>query len=458
VFNIGVKIAELGAATGFVRMVSRNLALGRAGELPTLAVVGLVPVAVMGVLLAVAIWTLAPGAAPLFGDDSTAEVTLYLRTLAPFLPVAALYSVVVQGTRGFGTMRPQAFVEKIGKAAAQPVAAFVVLAAGAGPRGLALAWVLPAVLAAVPASLWFRALARRAMAGAVPASVTLRAAGGDFWRFAAPRAVSQVFQVTILWFDTLLIGAILGTREAGIYAAATRFLMVGTFVAEAIMQVVGPRISGLVASRERLRAQQVYQAATGWQVLLIWPAFVLIGFFAPVLLELFGSDFVEAAPALALLAGAMVLSSLFGPSDTVILMAGRSSLSLANTVVSLSVNIAGNLLLTPRFGLVGAATAWSLSILIAGGLPAVQAWRSLDLHPWGSATLTAAAVAAGTVGSVSLVTRALVGPTRPGLLVAVVLGGGAFVAVSWGLRDRVGLLDLGRALRRRTAPTVPVAT
>lgn len=447
VFNIGVKVAELGAATGFVRMISRSLVLDRAGEIPTLVVVGLAPVAVVGVILAVILWIVAPDVAPVFGESSTPEVTRYLRTLAPFLPLAAIYSVVVQGTRGFGTMRAQTFVEKIGKAVAQPLAAFVVLTNGAGETGLALAWVVPAALATIPAAVWFHALAGRAMEGSPAPTSDARAVAGEFWRFAAPRALSQLFQVTVLWFDILLIGALLGTSEAGIYAAATRFLMVGNFVAEAIMQVVGPRISGLVSAGEIGRARQVFQSATGWQVLLIWPPFVLIGVFGAVLLQLFGDGFAVASTALAILAGAMVFSSLFGPSDTVILMAGRSSLSLFNTAVSVTLNIGGNLLLTPRFGLIGAAVAWSLSILTVSVVPAYQGWRHLRLHPFGTATCTAAVVAAAAVGVPAILARWVLGPEIEGLVAAAVVGGGAFAAAAWTLRDRIGLVELGQAFR-----------
>lgn len=450
IFNILVKVAELGAATGFIRMISRELALGRSGNLPALTIAGLVPVAAVGTGLAVASWLVAPSLATLFGAGNTAEVTTYVRTLAPFLPVMALYSVVIQGTRGFGTMRPQAFVEKIGKALIQPVAAFAVLAGGAGPRGLALAWVLPGVVAAVPAALWFRVLVRRASVPSDAAPDAVSQVSRAFWRFAAPRAVGQVFQVTVLWFDTLLIGVLLGAGQAGIYAAATRYLLVGTFVAEAIMQVVGPRVSSLVALGERSRALRIYQAATGWQVLGVWPAFLIIAAFSPVLLGFFGAGFTDAVPALTLLAVAMLASSVFGPSDTVVLMSGRSTLSLFNTVVSVVVNVGGNLVLTPRYGLTGAALAWSASMLVTGALPAAQAWRGLKLHPFGTGTGTAAAVSVVAVGGACLAMRAVAGPSLAGLVGAAVLGGAALSGLAWRARRRLDLEGLAGALRARS--------
>lgn len=449
IFNILVKVSELGAATGFVRAISRDVATGRAASVPVMTVAALVPVAVAGSVLGGLSWLLAPQFARLFAAADTAEVVVYSRTLAPFLPVAALYSVTIQGTKGFATMLPQSLIEKMGKALVQPVAALMVLSAGAGPRGLALAWVLPVVVAAVPTAIWFRALVRRATAGAGPFTTGVIDAGMEFWRFAAPRALGQIFQVTILWFDTLLIGAILGVAQAGIYAAATRYLLVGTFVAEAIMQVVAPRVSALLARGERDGARRVFQAATSWQVLLVWPVFLVVTAFSSVLLQPFGREFAAGAVPLSLLAVAILVSCIFGPSDTVILMAGRSRLSLLNTVVALTINVGGNLILTPRYGLVGAATAWAASIVAAAALPASQAWRRLGLHPFGQATATAAMAAVGTVGLTCVVARAAVGPTAGGMIGAVLIGGALFAVGASIARRRLGLLELWRAFLRR---------
>lgn len=449
IFNILVKVAELGAATGFVRAISRAVAIGRAAELPVMTLAALLPVAVAGSVLGGVSWLLAPQLARLFGETHTAGVVAYSRTLAPFLPLAALYSVAVQGTKGFGTMFPQAVIEKMGKALLQLMAAFLVLLGGASPRGLALAWVLPTVIAIIPTAAWFRKLVLRAKVGAAANTTGLVAAGAEFWRFAAPRALGQIFQVTILWFDTLLIGAILGVADAGIYAAATRYLLIGTFVAEAVMQAVAPRISVLLATSHRDHARLVFQAVTSWQVLLIWPVFLVVATFSGVLLAPFGPEFAAGVVPLSLLALAILASSVFGPSDTVMLMAGRSRLSLVNTAVALAVNVAGNVVLLPRYGLVGAALAWTASMVTAAALPGWHAWRGLGLHPFGAATATAVAVAAATVGTACVLAKSLFGVTLAGMVGAVVVGGGLYVGAGWGLRSRLGLLELRKALVRR---------
>src|SRR3546814_20827787 len=100
-------------------------------------------------------------------DGSSADgVADHLRVLAPFVPIAALYSVVVQGTRGFGTMRATVTIERIAKPLAQVVlvAAALVLASDDGGVLLDLAWAGPVAVATIPAAAGFARLAGAAIA------------------------------------------------------------------------------------------------------------------------------------------------------------------------------------------------------------------------------------------------------------------------------------------------------
>src|SRR6185503_3702716 len=104
------------------------------------------------------------------------------------------------------------------------------VAAGVGSMGIALAWWAPVALAliAVTAVLW-RSTRGDPNPSSAPASPPrdLRTLGSEFWRFAAPRGLSATFGITVTWLDTLLIGALLTSEKAGVYAAAGRFLALG---------------------------------------------------------------------------------------------------------------------------------------------------------------------------------------------------------------------------------------
>jgi O-antigen/teichoic acid export membrane protein len=166
--------------------------------------------------------------------------------------------------------------------------------------------------------------------------------------------------------------------------------------------------------------------------------------FGPVLLRLFGAGYEGGETVLVVLGVAGLVGTGVGPVDVVLLMAGRSGWNLGTTALALAVNIVLNILFVPRWGVTGAALAWSASILCSNLIPLVQSWLFLRMHPFGRGTATAVPVALVAYGGTGLLARFLLGPTLPALIATVVVGGGLHVLLLW---RRRGALEL--SLRQR---------
>ncbi len=455
IFTVVSRIAELGASTGLVRMISRDRAVGRPDRITPTLLAASMPVLVVGtVFAAVLLWS-APALADLFGGGrQTVAITDQVRILAPFVPIAALYTVLVQGSRGFGTMGVLVAVDKIGRAGALPVLAALLLAAGGGADGIVLLWGVTTAIAAVVTIGCVVALTRRATRGhPTAADGSHRRVVASFWSFSLPRAAGQSFDVAVLWLDTLLVAALIGPTAAGIYAAGTRFLLIGTFTAEAIQQAVAPRVSSLITLDQRDDARAVITQATSWQAAITWPVYLVVIAFSSVLLGVFGPEYVQAQWALILLSVGLLVAVAGGPSDAVILMSGRSRQSLANSTIAFSVNLVGNLLLVPIWGITAAGGVWAATLVVAAGLPALQARRSLGLAPWSPELGRTILVALGTVGTACVLSRAGFGATVAGLVVAIGLGTTAYAWCMWHQRRSIhlqALLDSLRGASQRT--------
>ena len=122
----------------------------------------------------------------------------------------------------------------------------------------------------------------------------------------------------------------------------------------------------------------------------------------------------------------MLVATAVGTVDIVLLMGGKSSWNLFNTVVALSSNIALNLILIPRYGGTGAAIAWSSSILFTNLLPLVQVWKFLGMHPFGRGFPKVVLAAGAAYGALGLVLRVALGTSFP---VFLALPGGGRAAV-----------------------------
>jgi O-antigen/teichoic acid export membrane protein len=460
-FTILSNSVRLGADTGLVRGVSARQALGATHELRRLVRVALGPVLLVGILVAAATWALGPllarvflhGVAPDEGTDA-------IRLLAIFLPLVAVTIVALSGTRGFGTMLPYAAIENFGKPLARLVLVALVVAIGLGSVAALVAWAVP-IAAGFVAALWVllhlvrRAEARAAEPGqpsqagpAEPAPGT-RQLAAQFWRFAAPRGLAGIFQVTVLWLDVLLVGALRSTSEAGVYAAASKLAMVGTLATEAVRIAIAPQISGLLARGEQARAEGLYQVATWWIMTLCWPLYLGLVVFGPVVLRIFGAEFVAGGTALLILSLAMLVDLSTGNVTVMLLMGGKSSWNLLNALGALVLNVGLNLLLVPRVGIAGAALAWAASIVFENLAAIIELRILLRLNPFGRGWWLAAGQSALCFAGIGLLLSALLGRSVVSLVATAAIAAPLYLWLVWRSRAVLQLDALREAIRAR---------
>ena len=459
IFTIAGTAVQMGADVGLVRMIARDRTVGRGDAVRRTLAVALIPVCIAGCIAGAAIVIWASALASAFGTGSDPMVmTDYLRVLGAFVPIFAVYSAAVAATRGFGTMMPSVAIDKIATPMLQPLLIAIALAAGLGAGAVSFAYGVPFAVGLVAVSLWLRRLLEGTGSGSEPDATASRGRGsfGAFWRFTAPRGLATMFQVAVFWLDTLLLGAFVSTRAAGIYTASTRYVLMGSFVLIAVINVIAPQLSELLTRGAIGRARTVYQTATGWIVLLTWPAFLTLAIFAPLFLRVFGRGFEAGASALAILSLSMLVSMACGPVDVVLLMAGKSTWNLANTVVALSLNVGRNLLLIPRYGMVGAAVAWAVSVAANNVLPLLEVWILLRLEPFGSAFAVAACASAVLYGGLGLLARWIGGASMGAFAGFAVIATGLYAAIAWRFRSTLELPVLVGSLRRRSADQMPL--
>ena len=131
-----------------------------------------------------------------------------------------------------------------------------------------------------------------------------------------------------------------------------------------------------------------------------------------------------------------------GTVQTILLMGGRSSWQLADKSLALVLNIALDLALIPLWGIEGAAVAWAVTIVIDTLVVVWQVQRLMGVSPAGRHLWSAAALALGLVGTLTAAARIVLGPSLGAMLGTIVIVAGVYLAVSWPLRHRLGLVAL----------------
>jgi O-antigen/teichoic acid export membrane protein len=271
-----------------------------------------------------------------------------------------------------------------------------------------------------------------------------------FWAFTAPRALGSVAQIALQRLDIVLIAALAGPVQAAVYTAATRFLVFGQLGGQALSTGVQHRFGTLLAVGDRAGAAELYRTATAWLVVLTWPLYLLFALYAPFVLAIFGPGYAAGQRVMVLLALTMLVATGCGMVDIVLNMAGRTTWTLANAGLALTMNVALNLLLIPPLGILGAAIAWAAAIAVNNLLPLAQLGLSLGLHPFGPGIAAAAGLAVLCFGLVPGTAVLAFGRSLPVLVGATVLGTGVYGLGLWAARGPLRLSAL-RALRRGRA-------
>ncbi|MFV1990597.1 MAG: polysaccharide biosynthesis C-terminal domain-containing protein, partial [Acidimicrobiales bacterium] len=174
--------------------------------------------------------------------------------------------------------------------------------------------------------------------------------------------------------DIILLGLYESPDQVGIYRVAVQVATLASFGLQAINLVVAPRFASLHAQEEAARLQRLVTVTARIVLafaLLVTIAFAIIG--RPLLDFVFGSVFVAAfTPALILLGGHLVNSAV-GSVGQLLNMTGHERDTAWGVGVAAVVNVGLNLVLVPRWGIEGAATATAASFVIWN----VWLWRAV---------------------------------------------------------------------------------
>lgn len=140
---------------------------------------------------------------------------------------------------------------------------------------------------------------------------------------ALPLMAAGTFSVVLLQVDIVLVGALQGTAEAGIYTAASKTASLVSFVLMAVNVAAAPRFSSLHAQGRLDELQTLVARLAHWT---FWPSLGLalcLGVLAGPLMALFGPTFDAArVPLLVLLVG-QIVNAAFGPVGYLLTMTGH---------------------------------------------------------------------------------------------------------------------------------------
>ena len=181
--------------------------------------------------------------------------------------------------------------------------------------------------------------------------------------------------------DVLMLGSMIGPREAGLYHVASRLAGLVTLVLMAVNAVSSPLISRLYSQGDLKELQQLITKTARVITALSIPSALVLILFGDWFLSLFGPEFSAGEQVLVILVLSQIVNALMGSVGFLLIMTGYERDATIAVGVSSLVNVVLNAILIPKYGVEGAAIATAVSIVVWNGLLGVLVWVRLKIVP-----------------------------------------------------------------------------
>jgi O-antigen/teichoic acid export membrane protein len=405
VVSIAAVVARLGLDAGVVRYVSLHNGVDDKARVKG-AIVQAGKYAVMGSTLVVILLMISAGrlSSVIFGKPELARVIILL---APSVPFLSLAYIALCATTGFKTMRYVVYFRHMFLPMCNLVLFLGLFAMGYRIGAAAIGYVLAVFLTSL-ASLYSlrRVFPEMGSTAAVSETKTLL-------RFSIPLLLVVFIGFVIQWTDILMIGHFRSSKELGVYSAGAKTAMFTCMALACLNSIFSPIISDLYNKQETSRLHSLFKAVTKWSITASIPVFLLIVLLSSDIMRIFGSGFTAGSRALVILAFGQMVNAGVGSVGAMLVMSGRQDHVMYTTLGVCLLNIVLNYFLIPAQGIVGAAIATSISIMVLNVAMLVETYVLLGMHPYSAGHLKPVGLGLVTlamVASVRHVLPALDGP------------------------------------------------
>ncbi|NJE61785.1 flippase [Thermococcus sp. 21S7] len=386
VFNLALTVIGIGstiATLGITSSLPREVAFYREKEpdrVDTLISTALSLVAISSVLTVAAIILSRPEIADALTRTESSYLLLKdaLKVISLALPFTVLTGIILSVTQGFGRVRERVYFRNIIYPIIWVSAVVALIVLNLPFSGIFQMYVLAQF--SIFALLVFEVKRLGLFNLKISIDPSL---GKHLIAFSIPLMFTGILSFIMNWTDTLMLGYYKGSEIVGIYNAATPLARLIPLFLNSAAFLYSPMASSLYAKGKLEEMKRVYQILTKWIFMLTLPIFSVMFLFPEAVIRfIFGSKYLEATLPLQILALGFMFHTFLGLNGLNLVVLGDSRVILVSNLVTTSLNVLLNILLIPKYGIEGAATATAVSYVIGNILSSVRLYQRTRIHPF----------------------------------------------------------------------------
>jgi O-antigen/teichoic acid export membrane protein len=295
------------------------------------------------------------------------------------VPVLALLWIRCAIVRAFGGVMLALLPDKVARDGV--LLAIIVLSVVVFRQPTGSPFAMTATLAGAIGGLGLASLAMRRLRPDELAGVDAEYAAAYWRQTALPLLLIGAAEALLNRTGVVILGWFGETRDAGIYSLATNIALLAILPRAAVNTLFAPTISRLFTSRDGITLRALVAKAALWTLSAALLIALMLAILAEPILSWFGKDFLAGVPALRILLIGQVIAASCGSQLSVLTMTGHERGAAALLILSAIVNIAAGAVFVSVFGLIGAAVATSMALIVWNAAMALYISRHLQLLP-----------------------------------------------------------------------------
>jgi O-antigen/teichoic acid export membrane protein len=414
-------VVLVGFQTTLTRYVAEYLVAGETANIHSITRIGIRVSCSLAVVVACALEMWPGQIAGLLGHSPDLAVCVRWvgLTLVPAVYLKSSSAVI----QGYNRLREVTLVTLIVEPGARVILSGLVFVIGGGVRACVAVMVISNLIAAI----WSRRIMRQLLPVGTHAgsAVSVR----RVLRFTLLTWSATMTTNGLVWGDTLLLAALSSDSDVGIYQVATRVVTLIASITVPIAAAFAPRVADLVRRQDWSRLESGYRVTTLWCLRLCLPFLAAVAVYPSETLRLFGAAFATGAAVSIVLTVGKLVDCGTGPCGVVLNMSSRAGTNALLNAAALGLNLGLNLWLIPRNGILGAAWAWTISLIVLNLGRVAFVKRLLRLSPWSRSLLVSLLAIAPCIGGAVALRFELSGLSL--LLTGTILIIGLYAGLVW---------------------------
>ena len=314
-----------------------------------------------------------------------------IRIFSFLVPIMVIISNFENMTQAFQKVKYNIFIRNVSESGIQFLITLILFLLGFGLIGAVYGY----LFALLSSALIFIYLVQKKVFPIIGKKIKAITNYKEIILYTWPLTFVSIIGMIQSWGDNIFIGVFKTASDVGLYNAALPMANLLLIAPTTITFLFIPIITGLYAKNQKEGMEEIYKTTSKWIFFLNLPVLIILTLFSKqVLLVLFGQLYVSGYLVLIVLSLGFFIYSLLQQPSGVLQSIKKTKFLLVNSALVTAIHVILNIMLIPRFGIMGAAIATVILFVLWYTILTVKTYSCTKMHPFSKVLLRAFMAAA----------------------------------------------------------------